>query len=102
MRRLKRSIGTAGDVVSARDSRGARIVPVLVTLTYAEGWLWHPRQVSRFLGDVREHCRRRGFDPAHVWVMELQKRGAPHYHVVLWLRSDIRLPKPDKAGWRTI
>ena len=100
LRRLRRSIGTAGDSIAQRPTSGHRIVPVMVTLTYAQAWLWEPRQVSRLVADVRQYCERNhDFKPSHVWVMELQQRGAPHYHVVFWLRADITLPKPDKAGW---
>jgi hypothetical protein len=100
LRRMKRAIGAAGDVIQLRSApNGHRIVPLMLTLTYAQGWLWQPNQVSRLIDDVRRYCRRRGHDPAHVWVMELQKRGVPHYHVVVWVRADIRLPNPAAAGW---
>jgi len=29
----------------------------------------------------------------------MQKRGAIHYHVVVWLPKGLTLPKPDKQGW---
>lgn len=100
LRRMKRSIGSAGDQVKDRAAwRGLRVTPLLITLTYRGVSDWCPRDVSRFLDDVRIFCRRRGFNPVHLWVMELQKRGAPHYHVIIWIRSDIWLPEPDKAGW---
>ena len=31
----------------------------------------------------------------YCWVAELQKRGAIHYHLALWLPADVSLPKPD-------
>jgi len=35
----------------------------------------------------------------YVWVAELQKRGAMHYHLLIWLPKGLSLPKPDKQGW---
>jgi hypothetical protein len=35
----------------------------------------------------------------YVWVAELQKRGALHYHVAIWLPKRVQLPKFDKQGW---
>jgi len=35
----------------------------------------------------------------YVWVAELQKRGAVHYHVLLWIPRRWRIPAPDKKGW---
>jgi hypothetical protein len=32
-------------------------------------------------------------------VLEFQKSGNPHYHLLLWLPLGITLPKPDKRGW---
>ena len=97
--RLRRNVGSAGDQIAARNVCGFRVVPMMLTLTYTEAWLWDPLQVSRLIADVREWCRRRGWNPAYVWVMELQQRGAPHYHVIFWMRADLYLPKPDKRGW---
>jgi hypothetical protein len=73
----------------------------MITLTYAQSWLWEPMHVSRFMDEVRRWSQRRGWSPAHVWVLELQRRGAPHYHVIVWMRSDLArsLPYPDKCGW---
>ena len=35
----------------------------------------------------------------YVWVLELTKRGRPHYHVLFWLPRGISMPKADKQGW---
>jgi hypothetical protein len=37
---------------------------------------------------------------AYEWVLEMQLRGAPHYHVLWWVPSGLRLPKPDTATGR--
>lgn len=35
----------------------------------------------------------------YVWVSELQKRGALHYHLLIWVPRRLRLPRPDSCGW---
>jgi hypothetical protein len=71
----------------------------MVTLTYANEWLFEKRQVTAFLKHCREYLKARGHGFRYVWVMELTKAGVPHYHVVIWLPRGITLPKPDKRGW---
>lgn len=39
------------------------------------------------------------YRPSLVWVLELQKNGHPHYHIMFWLPAGKPLPKPDKQGW---
>lgn len=34
-----------------------------------------------------------------MWVAELQRRGALHYHVVVFVPRHLRLPRPDACGW---
>ncbi len=71
----------------------------MVTLTYRNVDDWRADDVSYFMRLVRQWCKRRKIDVRYVWVAELQKRGAVHYHVVFWLPLGITLPKPDKQGW---
>ena len=78
---------------------GHRFKVAMVTLTYAAVDGYSPKHVSEFLRHVRQFLKRRGIHFRYVWVMELQKRGAPHYHCLLWLPKGITLPKPDKRGW---
>jgi hypothetical protein len=71
----------------------------MLTLTYAEAGDWHGRHVSDLLVHIRKWLKRKGHTLRYVWVAELQKRGAVHYHVCLWLPKGLTLPKPDKQGW---
>ena len=99
--RMRRAVTTAARTIQETITRGGfRWKPVMVTLTYRPGERWGSRHVSDFLGHVRKYLARR-HDCAlhHVWVSELQSRGAVHYHVLLWLPRGITLPKPDKQGW---
>ena len=71
----------------------------MVTLTYREDVEWSPRQVSGYLKCVREWARRKDIFIHYVWVLELTKRGRPHYHVLFWLPKGVSMPKADKQGW---
>ncbi len=78
---------------------GHRTYPVMVTLTYAMLDNWSSKHVTAYLKRCREWFRRRGHAFHYCWVAELQKRGAVHYHVMIWMPAKLRLPKPDKNGW---
>jgi hypothetical protein len=71
----------------------------MVTLTYENVDGWGPKHVSEFLNVVRKWGERKGFVIPYVWVAELQRRGAVHYHVIVWLPKRMTMPKADKAGW---
>ncbi|KQX99327.1 hypothetical protein ASD22_03425 [Rhodanobacter sp. Root480] len=70
-----------------------------ITLTYRPGETWEPRHVSRFVRLMRQWFQRRGHACRFAWVGELQKRGALHYHVLVWVPRRLRLPRPDQCGW---
>lgn len=97
-KRLRRSIATAarlfGLLLSPRHYK-----PAMLTLTYKDVDGFRPRHISELLKRVRQWLQRRGFTAHYVWVAELQRRGALHYHVLFWLPRGLTLPKPDKQGW---
>lgn len=72
---------------------------VMVTLTYASGVSWEAFQVERWCRLVRDWAKRRGVRARTQWVIELTKRGVPHYHALVWLPHDVFLPRSDKRGW---
>lgn len=75
----------------------------MITLTYdTEGTLvpaseWSPKNISVFMDRLK---KKKGlFVFAYAWVVELQARGVPHYHIILIYRGSV--PYPDKSGlWR--
>lgn len=73
----------------------------MVTLTYSDGGDWSPRHVSDYLHTLRKWWARQGFSSRlrYVWVAELQKRGAVHYHIAVFIPRGCEVPKPDDAGW---
>lgn len=62
--------------------------PAMVTLTYPSDWqVWGgtAAQVRRHREAFKERWRRRWGPPIGVWVVEFQRRGAPHLHMYLGL-----------------
>lgn len=98
--RLKKGVMTTARLVNDRLSVASiRWRPVMVTLTYADADAWLPDHISAFINRVQMFAKRRGYKLPYVWVMELQKRGAPHYHVLFWIPARLYFPKADRRGW---
>lgn len=68
----------------------------MLTLTYARVGDWEPRHISHCMAWLRDQGVR-----AYVWVAELQRRGAVHYHVLALYPDGQRWVKPDvvHGGW---
>lgn len=95
--RLRKSVYNAGMEIS--ENLGKGWIPWMVTLTYRGVDDWRKNHIKDYLQRVRVYMKRRGLDFHYVWVAELQKRGAVHYHVIVWLPRGFRLPYADKRGW---
>lgn len=88
---------------TVRDLFAAAGVPVqciMVTLTYAPGVDYSPRQITEYMRRQCAWLDVRDILFAYEWVLELQQRGAPHYHVLWWVPLDSRLPMPDRVTGR--
>lgn len=74
--------------------------PLFFTLTYPGDWPRDPRVWKKHLKAFRERMKRRyGKFPA-VWRLEYQRRGAPHFHLLVFLdvpRSTLR--EFVSTGW---
>lgn len=68
---------------------------LFITLTYRAIDGYRGRHISEYLNELRRTVK---FELRYVWVLELQKRGAPHYHLVLWIPRGERIPMPDRSG----
>lgn len=98
VQRLRKTIPPAANLL--QQALGPkRYKAAMVTLTYRGVDDFEPKHISRFLDLARKWMARRGYKLHYVWVAELQKRGALHYHVLIWLPKGLTLPKPDKQGW---
>jgi hypothetical protein len=101
MFRMRKGVMTSARLINDRlaADKAVRWVPLMVTLTYKNSDDWKPEHISDFLRRVQKYAKRRGQKLPVVWVMELQKRGAPHYHVLIWIPRRWRLPAADRQGW---
>lgn len=98
LKRLRRSVTTAARLFAF--GLGTRqFKPAMLTLTYRDVDGFRPGHISALLKHIRQWMKRKGHRMRYVWVAELQRRGALHYHVLLWLPRGLTLPKPDKQGW---
>lgn len=68
----------------------------MVTLTYRTADDWEAGQIRAYIKKTKERLGDRLI--SYAWVMELQKRGVPHYHVLFILKPYARIRKPDKSG----
>lgn len=97
--RLRMSVGF-GARAHAVSERGHRSdTPYMVTLTYRGVSDWKPDHITQALRAARAWADRQGFKLRYVWVAEMQKRGAIHYHLCIWLPRGVRMPKWDVRGW---
>jgi len=96
IRRMRRVVIASAD--ATRALRGFRVKGILVTLTYRDSSPWRSEDVTRYVNCVRQWLRRRGVRCRYQWVLELTKRGRPHYHVLFWVPQGTKLPKPDSSG----
>lgn len=100
LNRMKRGTITAARLHQQATERGGfRAKAAMLTLTYRPDVDWSPRHVSDLMKHLRQWLARRGVPARYVWVAELTKAGRVHYHVIVWLRKGLTLPKPDKQGW---
>ncbi|MDP2006447.1 MAG: hypothetical protein Q8K45_12280 [Rubrivivax sp.] len=99
--RLRRAVGFSARAIGAALDRPG-IPPhyvAMLTLTYRDVDAWRAEHVTSLLNHTRNHLRRAGHRLHYVWVAELQRRGALHYHLALWLPVGYRIPMPDRQGW---
>lgn len=100
LRRMRRSVYWAGLGNAERFCGLYGCRAWFVTLTYRPDVEWSGRHLSSALHAVRQWLKRHGGGGLrYVWVAELQKRGAVHYHAVVWLPTRLTMPKWDKQGW---
>lgn len=76
---------------------GFRYYAALLTLTYRDVDGYRPEHVTGYLNALRNWVGRRGWKLHYQWVLELQQRGAPHYHALIWIPEGQQIPKPDDS-----
>lgn len=70
---------------------------VMLTLTYKDADMWESNQIRDFMTSMRNLLGKQLY--GYAWVLEMQERGAPHYHVLLYVSRGTRIPKPDERLW---
>ena len=62
-----------------------RVLPVFATLTYPAAFPAEPEEWKRHLNSVWAKRLRRIYPEAgYLWRLEFQRRGAPHFHLILY------------------
>lgn len=78
------------------------VVPAMVTLTYPGDWLTvapHGFQVKAHLDELLHRYRRAwDADMLCVWKLEFQRRGAPHFHILMVPPHGHAAGRSDAAG----
>lgn len=104
VRKLRKAVQNSAHALDAAAhlSSGTMWRRLFVTLTYAEVEDWKPGHIGHFTRCLRRWFKRVARVPMRmVWVLELQKRGAVHYHCMIWIPARCLLPRPDECGWWT-
>lgn len=70
----------------------------MLTLTYEKADDWQPLQIRNFMKALQRDLGENLL--GYAWVLEMQKRGAPHYHVLLYVQRGTRIARPDDGLWK--
>jgi len=70
---------------------------VMLTLTYRDMDMWEHNQIRDFMTSIRNLLGKQLY--GYAWVLEMQERGAPHYHVLLYVQRGTKIPRPDEELW---
>lgn len=100
--RMKRALIACADLTQRRlQAEQARFRAGFITLTYRPGCEWQPLHISACVKHFRHWCARRSWKLPYEWKAELQKRGAVHYHLLVWLPIvlGLRALKFDELRW---
>jgi len=78
-------------------------LPLFVTLTYpGQDWERYAKSMKRHLDNFRRWLVYHVPIAAVVWRLEMQKRGAPHFHLLLFGTSFLDAYKVASAWWRIV
>lgn len=98
--RMRRSVWWSGQGHSEKFSGWFGQRAWFVTLTYRPGVEWSAAHIAAAIEKCRAWVRyHTGQKLRYTWVAELQKRGAVHYHLVIYLPKRLSMPKWDKNQW---
>lgn len=99
---MKRNVIATANMVNAQVTRikAYRTRAMFLTFTYRSTVQPQPSHMSDVWTNYRNWCARRDVECRYVWVAELHKSGKVHYHAIIWVPLNLRLPYFDK--WSVI
>jgi hypothetical protein len=74
-------------------------LPVFITLTYPDNYPVDAKIFKRDLDNFIKRLRRKFPKIGGVWKLEIQLRGAPHYHLLVWGVPEIDLRDFVPTAW---
>ena len=75
-------------------------LPLFITLTYPKEFDTEPKKWKRDLDNFTKNFKYHYPDIGYFWKLEPQKRGAPHYHIMVWgLKSNKKLRDFISSTW---
>lgn len=74
-------------------------LPIFITLTYPAEYPVSSQIYKRHLDSFAKRLTRLEPSAAFVWRLEFQKRGAPHYHLLVWNVSYLKLLAWVSRAW---
>lgn len=80
-----------------RIAKANGLFAVAATLTYARESDCCAKHITRFLNCLRSKLKRQGHQLLYAWVLE--RAGALHYHLALWLPRGFKLDSAELAKW---
>lgn len=96
----RRSLKKFAKTVSFYLRKGWEAIAICLTYKDLSEWERGKRSLSRYMNTVRMWIKRKFKSPVfYCWVREMQERGVPHYHILLVVPRNVRIPKPDQSWW---
>lgn len=80
-----------------RIAKAKGLYAVAVTLTYAKDTDFYTKNISRFLECLRSKLEQKSHRLLYAWVLE--RAGAFHYHLALWLPRGFKLDSKQLTKW---
>lgn len=80
-----------------RIAKAKGLFAVAATLTFAQESDFCAKHITRFLNSLRSKLKRHGHQLLYAWVLE--RAGALHYHLSLWLPRGFKLDSTELAKW---
>jgi hypothetical protein len=96
-RRITAWVKYYSDGVNRGKDRSKPYDALFITLTYETLEKYDNGQIRSYIKKIKERLGSKLL--SYAWVCENQKRGVPHYHIILIVRKNTKVRKPDKGDW---